>query len=101
MIIQRLRSWFPPIGAWLAMSMHSSSNSRGTGRDKSSRFRTCLVVVRSRSALATSMAGTDEPYELLRDAAAASAGAVVDRHEAGSSPFGDEAGTFEEADRPT
>src|SRR3954447_13025572 len=40
------------------MSMHSSSSSRGTGRDRSRRLRTCLVVVRRRSALAMSMAGT-------------------------------------------
>src|SRR3954464_13341539 len=58
MINHRFLSWLPPIGAWLAMSMHSSSSSRGTGRDRSRRLRTCFVVVSSRSALAMSMAGT-------------------------------------------
>src|SRR5437879_3687878 len=40
-----------PVGAWTAIWRHSSSSSRGTGRDRSSRLRTALVVVRTSSGL--------------------------------------------------
>src|SRR5579884_3170726 len=41
--------WLEPVGAWSAISRHSSSSSRGTGRLRSRRRRTARVVVRTSS----------------------------------------------------
>src|SRR5215470_3032476 len=49
-------SWrLDPVGAWTATCRHSSSSSRGTGREKSSRLRTARVVVSTSSAESTSV----------------------------------------------
>src|SRR4029453_16644235 len=42
---------FEPVGAWIAISMHSSTIERSTGRSKSRRFRTDRVVVSTSSAV--------------------------------------------------
>src|SRR4051812_5196745 len=48
--------WFDPVGACVAMSMHSRTSSRGTGLSKSSRLRTARVVVSSSSAVRSRVA---------------------------------------------
>src|SRR5207253_2800072 len=48
--ISHCRCWrLPPVGAWLAMAMHSRMRSRGTARVRSSRRRTERVVVSNSS----------------------------------------------------
>src|SRR5436305_12764276 len=49
----------PPLGACSAMSMHSSTTSRLTGREKSRRLRTDRVVVSSLSVWARSKPAAD------------------------------------------
>ena len=43
-----------PVGAWIARRRHSITTSRGTGRARSKRFLTALVVERSLSTVARS-----------------------------------------------
>ena len=53
--IQRLLDWLPPVGACSAMSMQSRMICSSTGRSRSSRSRTALVVVSAKSTAALSM----------------------------------------------